>query len=183
MKQLFFVLSILLIARSIACYDLDDLKEAIENKDLEEITKIVTQDKNLLEKEDQLGRTPLHYAIEKSFDKGIVYLLDQGANIVAKDEQEQTPLHLALERYAQKLDNLYPNTIDQSNMRDIIMLLVERGAPQVLHEVDNKLLTPAQYAQKRKSIMSRGREPMQDIITLLNLAELSSDLHLLSQKL
>ena len=49
---------------------------------------------------DDLGRTPLHYAVEGEHYRAAEWLLQQGANVNANDEASigETPLALAVQR-------------------------------------------------------------------------------------
>lgn len=57
---------------------------AVNNNDLEGV-KVLTESNVNLEKIDVLRRTPLILAIEKNYDKIALYLIDNGANIDAKN--------------------------------------------------------------------------------------------------
>ncbi|VUC35027.1 unnamed protein product [Clonostachys rosea] len=46
-----------------------------------------------LEQEDNLGRTPLHYACASGEVESVAFLLQQGANVHATDSNDRTPLH------------------------------------------------------------------------------------------
>jgi len=63
---------------------------------------------------DDLGRTPLHYAVEGEHYRAAEWLVEQGANVNSNDEATigETPLALAVQR-----DNL-----------EMVDLLLEHGA-------------------------------------------------------
>uniref|UniRef100_A0A0B7KAB4 NACHT domain-containing protein n=1 Tax=Bionectria ochroleuca TaxID=29856 RepID=A0A0B7KAB4_BIOOC len=46
-----------------------------------------------LEQEDNLGRTPLHYACSSGEAESVAFLLQHGANVHATDSDRRTPLH------------------------------------------------------------------------------------------
>lgn len=45
----------------------------------------------------QQGRTPLHSACEKGHVDVVDFLLGHGADVLAKDEEQNSPLHVAVE--------------------------------------------------------------------------------------
>jgi ankyrin repeat protein len=68
---------------------------------------------------DDLGRTPLHYAVENINYKTVLYLISMGADVNAHDEANirETPLYYAV----------------QSNSIELVELLLQHGAdPDIL---------------------------------------------------
>lgn len=49
---------------------------------------------------DSIGRTPLHYAVERQSSTCFIMLMDHNANINATDEKGKSPFYLAIETYA-----------------------------------------------------------------------------------
>lgn len=70
--------------------------------DLEELKRLVQEDRSLLTAPDELGGLPLHVASEKGHDALVEYLLDEGSPVNPFDRHSRTPLHLAARgRYAE----------------------------------------------------------------------------------
>jgi ankyrin repeat protein len=78
--------------------ELEDLKEAIQQGDLERVRAIVDINKVVVDQQDETGATALHYATLKG-DRDIVsVLLEHGANINNLDGQfRATPAGWAIE--------------------------------------------------------------------------------------
>ena len=70
----------------------DPLHDAVKNRNLEEVNRLIAAGADVNAKEDEFGATPLHFA---SRDYIVEALLAAGANVNAKDNNGHTPLHLA----------------------------------------------------------------------------------------
>lgn len=69
--------------------------EAARDGAVQEVEKILTANKNLINARTELGSTPLHIAASSS-NPGIAKLLiARGADVNAKDSNDTTPLHIA----------------------------------------------------------------------------------------
>jgi uncharacterized membrane protein YhaH (DUF805 family) len=73
-----------------------DFKQAIQQSNFATIKQWLKTDTNLLHTKDQYGETPLHWAVKNKSNIEIVkYLIGQGTDINAKDNNNVTPLHRA----------------------------------------------------------------------------------------
>lgn len=72
--------------------------------------------------------TPLHNATSRGHEKVVAYLLDQGADISARNNIGETPLHLAI----------------RHNFPNLVILLLDRGAN--IQEGDNEENSPLHKA-------------------------------------
>lgn len=71
---------------------------ATEGNSYEALPALVSHgSKELLDRSDRYGNTPLHIAAKKGYLNIVQFLLDEGGIIDQKNEEEQTPLHLAAE--------------------------------------------------------------------------------------
>ena len=64
----------------------------------EALLKVMTEDKvlrEMLNAQDNSGRTPLHYAAQYGYAAAITELVTRGADVNAQDNYARTPLHLA----------------------------------------------------------------------------------------
>jgi ankyrin repeat protein len=82
--------------------------------------------------QDKVGKTPLHFALQKGNVEGIRMLLEKGADPTAQDKDGKTPLHFALQK---------------GNVEGIRMLL-EKGADPTAQDKDGK--TPLHFASQRE---------------------------------
>jgi ankyrin repeat protein len=76
-------------------YGRNELLIAALNGDLDKFKKLFAEDPNALTIVDNNKDTALHLAAMKGHVSIIKFLLEQGANIDAKDKFGATPLHLA----------------------------------------------------------------------------------------
>ena len=63
--------------------------------DLELLKRKVKDDSALLDSKNELGKTPLHYAVTFAQKEAMEYLIAQGADVTAADGTGLTPLHVA----------------------------------------------------------------------------------------
>lgn len=72
----------------------EDLLQAIEDNDIDDVKKAVENGANLGVK-NSAGDTPLHVACIKGFLDIAKYLVERGADLLVNDAVDMTPLHLA----------------------------------------------------------------------------------------
>jgi ankyrin repeat protein len=100
-----------------------------------------------LNKTDDAGRTPLHYACRFRHTSIVLLLLEHGAQVNATDQNDCTPLHMAV----------------RSGHKEIIKCLLDRGANVRLP--DARRDTALQYAVKKGNadtvelLLEKGADP------------------------
>ena len=67
-----------------------------EAQEIQRLKALKENSPDLLEAQDSDGRSPLHYAVARDFQKAATFLLDQGVNVDARDHEGNTPLHMAV---------------------------------------------------------------------------------------
>jgi len=72
-----------------------EFHDAVKRNVLEIMRRLLAGNRELLEKTDRYKRTALHSAAEYGAKEAVGFLIEQGANLNAKDENGNTPLHLA----------------------------------------------------------------------------------------
>jgi len=88
------------------------LKEAAENGDLAVVQKLVAENVNIDTTNDE-GRTPLHMSIKTNHRAITIFLIENGADIHARDQEDNfSPLHYAA----------------QQGFADVVEMLIQRGA-------------------------------------------------------
>lgn len=90
----------------------ETIHSAVENGDMASIEALVDGDRQVLNKQDERGKSPLHIAIEMNYTHIARYLIEQGANTSLTDNDNESPLH-----YSASAGNL-----------EIAGLLLERGS-------------------------------------------------------
>lgn len=88
---------------------------AAKKGDVPALRLLVEKDRSLLDARDRDGSTPLHCTAWKGHLAAVGFLLDAGADIQARSENDHygdTPLHAAA----------------HGNQKEIVKLLIERGA-------------------------------------------------------
>ncbi|KAI7854738.1 ankyrin repeat-containing domain protein [Circinella umbellata] len=89
------------VAVSMMAYDSDtsedteDLFGYARQNNLEGVRNTITNQKNLLNSQDEDGLTALHHACDRGNVDTVKLLLELGANVNAKTNDEETPLHYA----------------------------------------------------------------------------------------
>ncbi|KAI9264448.1 ankyrin repeat-containing domain protein [Sporodiniella umbellata] len=73
----------------------NDIFGYARDNQLDQVKSALASNQQLLDTHDENGLSPLHYAVDRGHLDIVRYLLDQGANINLKTEDEETPLHLA----------------------------------------------------------------------------------------
>lgn len=81
-------------------FERERLHRAAADGDQEELRRLVAAGGHPLDAFDDLGRTPLHYAVEGEHYRAADWLIQQGASVNAHDEATigETPLSLAVQR-------------------------------------------------------------------------------------
>lgn len=73
-----------------------DLIEAILEKNIEQVKKLLAQGANPNESQDRAGITPLHFVAQQNMLEIVPLLVEAGANLEAKTRLEgDTPLQIA----------------------------------------------------------------------------------------
>ncbi len=73
----------------------DPIHDAAKNGNLAGVQAELDKGVNVIEKEDNYGRTPLHHASTNGHKKIVELLIAKGADVNAKSKFENTPLNLA----------------------------------------------------------------------------------------
>ena len=73
----------------------DPIHDAAKNGNLAGVQAELDKGVNVIEKEDNYGRTPLHHASTNGHKKIVELLIANGADVNAKSKFENTPLNLA----------------------------------------------------------------------------------------
>ncbi|MES2698692.1 MAG: ankyrin repeat domain-containing protein [Pseudomonadota bacterium] len=115
-------------------FERERLHRAAADGDQEELRRLVAADGYALDAFDDLGRTPLHYALEGEHYRAAEWLIQQRANVNAHDEATigETPLALAVQRD-------YPEMVE--------LLLAHGADPDITGWMGN---TARMRAQRRK---------------------------------
>jgi ankyrin repeat protein/SAM-dependent methyltransferase len=80
---------------NLSAEEFEELHEDAKRDRADKLQKLVSVNKDLIEKRDKYQRTPLHSAARYGALSAAKFLLDQGADVNVKDEKGNTPLHLA----------------------------------------------------------------------------------------
>lgn len=86
---------VLASTNSAFCSEIDD---AVRNGDLEKVKALVKNDPSLVFSKDKDGWTPLHYAALNGRKEIVEFLLASHADVNARDNDEETPLFVSLDR-------------------------------------------------------------------------------------
>ena len=109
----------------------NELSRAVLNKDLIEVQRLIYWKINNINGTNTYLQTPLHLAVQYEHNNIIKYLIDNGANIHAKDQNGLTPLHIA----AMKGDS------------ETASALIKAGADKEANDNHNR--TPTHWAAMR----------------------------------
>jgi ankyrin repeat protein len=72
-----------------------DIFDALEKKNLEEVKALIEANPQLVMVKDETGETPLHHAALQKQPEMVLYLISKGADVNIKDVNLRTPLHLS----------------------------------------------------------------------------------------
>ncbi|MHC1704037.1 MAG: ankyrin repeat domain-containing protein [Tenuifilaceae bacterium] len=86
--------------------------EAIKSGNLKTIKSMVAKDSQLMQSKDEVGNTPLHFAIASQKIDIVKFLIDKGSDVNITSNTGETPLHIAA----------------KLRMNDIVLLLISKGA-------------------------------------------------------
>jgi len=74
-----------------------DVSQAIKNGELDRVKALITADAGLVNRKDEAGNAPLHYAAAAGSIEIAEFLLSKGADINGQNKRANTPLHEAIE--------------------------------------------------------------------------------------
>ncbi|GAA3405839.1 ankyrin repeat domain-containing protein [Paenibacillus hodogayensis] len=145
-------------------FEFEDLSEAAEVGDFKQVKKILNANPELIKGKDEYEFSILHGAVMTENVKMIDYLIDQGAEVNARNDEGITPLHLALDPQvaARLLDRgalidaasddgstpLHTQVSDGEERLDVVELLLTRGANR--EAKNRKGHTPLEIALQRE---------------------------------
>ncbi|WP_054849042.1 ankyrin repeat domain-containing protein [Vulcanisaeta sp. JCM 14467] len=146
------------------------LLDAVKNGDLSKVIDLIKAGANVNVKDPTYGMTPLHYAVLGNRLDIVKYLIENGADINARDNTGKTPLHFAA----------------KNGYLDIVKYLIENKAD--INVKDNIGKTPLDYAEENghknvanylRKIMKKQAPPQQraashdlaqDLLTVVSIA-------------
>jgi ankyrin repeat protein len=105
-----------------------EIHTAVEAEDMAKLEQILAGNPDLVNMQDNVGVTPLHYAAGLNNTNLVEYLISKGANVKAASKQGWTPLHWAA----------------HMNAAEVVAQLVAKGADPEAKAIDGK--TPLQVA-------------------------------------
>gem|GEM_PF-2164309 len=132
-QLLFFLAALLISLSSEICLadEIDDIRQALLNRDLTQVKSLLKNDPSLARRTDETGASPLHYAVDhrRVWDSDLIgiveYLLSQGADVNAVTKSGSTPLSIASER----AEWFQPEDMfDMEVRKSVITLLITHGA-------------------------------------------------------
>ena len=115
------------------------IHEAAKKGDLEEVKNLIEKKPNLLNLKDERGMVPLHYAIDSGHDQVALFLINQGADLSARDAvYGATPFHFTA--YKGNLDvariilSINKSFLEEEDLRKKTPLLYacESGQPEMV---------------------------------------------------
>ncbi len=128
------VLTATLLFLVIQTLQAQEIFDAVKSRNLQEVKRLISANRSLLDSLDDRGNTPLVNAIREGNVEMARDLIAEGSNVTFKNKSGYTPLHFAADR----------------NLIDIVKLLLEKGAE--INATNNYKMTPLYNAIERKNI-------------------------------
>ena len=108
-------------------YTLNDLKKAIEDKDIEEINKILEKNNDLINQKDDDGFTALHHACslhEDNISYDVVkFLIEKGSDVNTESNHEFSILHTLVIT----INDFHDISSSPKNLLEIVELVLKNG--------------------------------------------------------
>jgi ankyrin repeat protein len=131
MKTLKSILVLVIVLLTTTVLSAQEIFEAVRNNNLAKVKELINVNQNLVNVKDETGRTPLHWAARGVHFEILKYLVEKGADVNAKDN-----------------DNIVSIlSITSRNNAEALKYLLTKGAK--IDEVDNKKETSLHYAAAR----------------------------------
>ncbi|GGD97777.1 ankyrin repeat domain-containing protein [Paenibacillus nasutitermitis] len=145
-------------------YTFEDLYEAAEEGEFKKLKKILGADPSLITGKDDYEFSVLHGAVMTENTKMTRYLLDQGADVNATNDEGISPLHIALypaivkclleggadinKKSSDGSTPLHTQAADGEERLDVVELLLAKGADPSITNNDGQ--TPLDIAKARQ---------------------------------
>ena len=125
---------------------------AIQEGDEAEAARLIREGADVGATDDELGRTPLHWAARKNAAETAKVLIENGADVNAKSKNGDTHFLKRLSRERDFSEGQTPlHDAAKFNAADVLKLLIENGA-EVGREDDGDGLTPLHDAARHDSL-------------------------------
>ncbi|MFA5192155.1 MAG: ankyrin repeat domain-containing protein, partial [Verrucomicrobiia bacterium] len=122
------------------------IHDAIHHQDMAQVKKLLASRPMVVNEIDPSGRSPLHTALSRNNNEMLKLLLDHHANINARDDDEQTPLHFAVV-YSGTKSKSGGQEAGESDIKKAIAMLLAHGAD--VNARDRRGETPLHCAARR----------------------------------
>ncbi|KAA1187232.1 ankyrin repeat domain-containing protein [Paenibacillus sp. B2(2019)] len=145
-------------------YTFDDLYEAVEEDEFKKVKKILQADPTLITGKDDYEFSVLHGAVMTENTKMVEFLLDQGADVNALNDEGITPIHIALypdvvtcllnrgaeinKKSSDGSTPLHTQIADGEERLDVVGMLLAKGADKSIKDNDGQ--TPLDIARARQ---------------------------------
>lgn len=73
----------------------EEFSKAVMYGKLDDVQKMIAQDPSVIHSTDKWGFTALHNAMSEDPNEAIIFIIEQGANVNAQNDEGIAPLHLA----------------------------------------------------------------------------------------
>jgi len=203
-KEKIAVTSLMIISLFLAIVlNAAEIHETVKNGDLEKVKSLIQNDKQLVNLKDDAGRTPLHWASRGVYPEIMQFLIQNGADVNALDNNMVTPLisiasrgHLEAAKLLLKNgSNVHAESNEYNRTalfysvlgghKEVTELLLKNGAKVDINVGFGR--TPLYYAvikghaEIAKSLIAGGADKnfmMNDGLSLLHLAVISNDIEI-----